>query len=227
MKRSKRYKALAEKIDATKVYTLSEGLEMLKNDKNKFDTGVELHVRLGIDASKSDQLVRGTVVLPHGTGKTKKVIAFVSPDREAEAKEAGADIIGTDEVIAEIKTTGKCDFDVAVATPDMMRKLGQIAKIMGQQGLMPSPKTETVGPDVKKMVSELKGGKIAFRCDDGGNVHMLVGRVSFPTENLIENVKAVMASLKRLKPAESKGTFLRNTVVASSMGPGIKVSIEA
>lgn len=226
MKRSKRYKVIAAKIDATKVYTLSEALELFKTDMNKFDSGVEMHVRLGIDPSKSEQAVRGTVLLPNGSGKIKRVIAFVSPEKEAEAKEAGADIIGTDEVIAEIKQTGKCNFDVAVATPDRMRALGQVAKILGQQGLMPSPKTETVGPDVKKMVSELKGGKIAFRSDDGGNVHMLVGRISFSNEKLIENVKAVMDAVKRLKPAEVKGTYIVRTYLSTSMGPSIKVSYD-
>ena len=225
MKHSKRYAEHAKKVDATKTYTLSEAIGMLKEHPVKFDAGVELHVRVGIDPSKSDQLVRSTVVMPHGTGKSKIVIAFVGPQHEAEAKAAGADIIGTEEVIAQIKTTGKCAFDVAVATPEMMKKLGAVAKILGQQGLMPSPKTETVGPDVKKMVSELKGGKIAYRNDDGGNVHILVGRVSFDETMLTENITAAIESIKKAKPRDSKGTYLRTVVVSSSMGPGLRVSI--
>jgi len=225
MAHSKRYKEVAKKVDATKTYSLSEAIGLLKENPVKFDAGVELHIHLGIDASKSDQLVRSTVVMPHGTGKSKKVIAFVNPQHEAEAKAAGADIIGTDEVIAQIKATGKCQFDVAVATPDMMKKLGVIAKILGQQGLMPSPKTETVGPDVTKMVSELKGGKIAYRNDDGANVHVLVGRVSFDEKKLSENITAVIDSVKKAKPQTSKGAYLKLVVLASSMGPGLKVSL--
>lgn len=225
MKHSKRYTAAAKKIDSTKTYTLSEAIAMMKEHTVKFDAGVELHVRVGIDPSKSDQLVRSTVVMPHGTGKSKTVIAFVPPQLEADAKAAGADIIGTEEVINQIKTTGKCNFDVAVATPDMMKKLGAVAKILGQQGLMPSPKTETVGPDVKKMVSELKGGKIAYRNDDGGNIHVLVGRVSYDEKKLTENITAAIESIKKAKPKDSKGTYLKTVVLASSMGPGMKVSL--
>lgn len=225
MKHSKRYTATSAKIEATKVYTLDEAIALVKESPVKFDAGVEVHVRLGIDPKKSDQLVRGTVVLPHGSGKSKRVMAFVPTNLEAEAKEAGADIIGTDEVINEIKNTGKCSFDVAVATPDMMKKLGVIAKILGQQGLMPSPKTETVGTDVKKMVTELKGGKVAYRCDDGANVHVLVGRVSFEANKLTENIRAAMDSIIKAKPAEAKGVYVKSVTLASSMGPGIKVSI--
>lgn len=226
MKRSKRYKSTIEKVDADRMYTLDEAITTVKQDPVKFDAGVEIHVKLGIDPKKSDQVVRGTVVLPHGTGKTKRVAAFVSAGKEAAAKEAGADIIGTEEVIAEIKATGKCDFDVAIATPDMMKKLGMIAKILGQQGLMPNPKTETVGEDVKKMVTELKGGKVAFRSDDGGNVHMLVGRVSFDATQLKENISAFLDSVKKARPAEAKGIYMHTAVLCSSMGPGIKTTIE-
>ncbi|MCW1929753.1 MAG: 50S ribosomal protein L1 [Candidatus Kerfeldbacteria bacterium] len=225
MKHSKRYSAVSTKIDSTKALTLADGIALIKESPVKFDAGVEIHVRLGIDPSKSDQIVRGTVVLPHGSGKTKKVIAFVPSSLEADAKAAGADIIGTDDVINEIKNTGKCSFDVAVATPDMMKKIGVIAKILGQQGLMPSPKTETVGTDVKKMISELKGGKVAYRCDDGANVHLLVGRVSFAPEQLTANITAAIESITKAKPSESKGIYLKSVVIASSMGPGIKVSL--
>ncbi|MFH1426716.1 MAG: 50S ribosomal protein L1 [Candidatus Kerfeldbacteria bacterium] len=226
MARSKRYKEASGSIDATTQYSLEEGIKKVKENPVKFDAGIELHIRLGIDPSKSEQLVRGTVVLPHGSGKTKRVAAFVSPDKEAEAKEAGADIIGGDAVIEEIKTTGKCDFDVAVATPDMMKKLGPIAKTLGQQGLMPNPKTETVGPDVKKMVTELKGGKIAYRCDDGGNIHMLIGRVSFEDSALSENIQTVLESVAKVRPSEAKGTFMTAVYLSPSMGPSIKITVE-
>lgn len=226
MARSKRYKALAQKIDPTKSYTVDEALQLLTEAPVKFDAGVELHCRLGIDTKKSEQLVRGTVVLPHGTGKVTRVAAFVSEAKVAEAKEAGADLIGTDEVIEQIKQTGKCDFDIAVASPDMMRKLGAVAKILGQQGLMPSPKTETVGPNVKEMVQQLKAGKVAFRNDDGGNVHFLVGRVSFPVQQLKENVTTIIEALRRVKPSESKGVYLMNCTLASSMGPGVRLTVE-
>lgn len=225
MKHSKRYVAAAQKVDAVKVYPIDEAIAFVKESPLKFDAGVELHVRLGIDPSKSDQLVRGTVTLPHGSGKTKRVIAFVPAQLEAEAKEAGADVIGTDEVINEIKNTGKCSFDVAVATPEMMKKIGAIAKILGQQGLMPSPKTETVGTDVKKMISELKGGKIAYRCDDGGNVHILVGRVSFAADKIKANVQAAMESIVKAKPVASKGIYVKSMTMTSSMGPGMRTSL--
>jgi large subunit ribosomal protein L1 len=226
MKHSKRYNAIAEKIDRTKVYTLDEAVTLIKEAPVKFDAGVEMHVKLGIDPKKSEQMVRGTVVLPHGTGKTKRVAAFVSAEKEAEAKEAGADVIGSDELIAQIKATGKCEFDIAVATPDMMKKLGPIAKILGQQGLMPNPKTETVGPDIAKMVKELKGGKTAFRSDDGGNVHMLVGRVSFDASQLTQNMQAFVDVVRRAKPPEAKGQYFVAATVAASMSPGIRVTVE-
>ncbi|MFC1598007.1 50S ribosomal protein L1 [Patescibacteria group bacterium] len=226
MGRSKRYKESVDKIDTSKAYTLEEAITFIKQNPVKFDAGVEIHINLTIDPKKSEQIVRSTVVLPHGTGKTKRVAAFVSADKEAEAKEAGADIIGNEDVIAEIKKTGKCDFDVAIATPDMMKKLGQIAKILGQQGLMPNPKTETVGPDVKKMVSELKGGKVAFRSDDGGNVHLLVGRVSYDAEKLIENINTFLEAVRKARPPEAKGVYMQKVILSSSMGPGISITVE-
>lgn len=226
MKRSKRYKAVAEKTQTEEPRSLVDAIALVKESPVQFDAGVELHFHLGIDPKKSDQMVRGTVVLPHGTGKSKRVAAFVSGDDVKTATDAGADLIGTDEVIEAIKKTGKCDFDIAVATPDMMKKLGPIAKTLGQQGLMPSPKTETVGTDVEGMVKELKAGKIAFRSDDGGNVHLLVGRVSFEAAQLEANVKTVVEVLRKMKPSDSKGIFLQTMTLSSSMGPGVKVVIE-
>lgn len=224
MKRSKRYKDAIDQIDKTRVHTIEEGITLIKQLPVKFDAGVEMHVRLGIDTKKSEQIVRGTVVLPHGTGKSKKVAAFVPENKIEEAKKAGADVVGSDELIEQIKTTKKCDFEVAVATPEMMKKIGQIAKILGQQGLMPSPKTETVGEDIGSMIEELKKGKTAYRSDDGGNVHILIGRVSFDQTQLIENFKVSMEAIKKAKPAEAKGVYIQNIALSSSMGPGIKVS---
>lgn len=223
MKRSKRYKSIAEKIDAKKIYSLEEALSVLKEGPVKFDAGVELHMRMGIDPKKSDQVIRGTVVFPHGIGKKIRVAAFVGADKQKEAKEAGADIIGDETVIEEIKKTGKCDFDIAVATPDMMKQLGQIAKILGQQGVMPSPKTETVGPNVSQMIAELKAGKTAYRSDDGGNLHFLVGRVSFDVEKVQQNIDAVLESVKKAKPEESKGEYIQQMRIAASMGPSIQI----
>jgi large subunit ribosomal protein L1 len=225
MARSKRYKELKASIDPKKAYVPAEAVELAqKCGSAKFDAAVEVHVRLGIDPKKSDQNVRSTVALPHGIGKTKKVSVFTSdPAKEKEAKEAGADRVGGEEYIAEIAKSGKVDFDIAVATPDMMPKLAKVAKILGPKGLMPSPKNETVTPNVKKAVEELKRGKVAFKSDDTGNVHQVIGRVSFPKEKLVENYAAFMEALRRAKPASSKGTFLQSVVMTTTMGPGIKV----
>lgn len=224
--RSKRYQAIASKIEAGKKYSIADAFALLQEGKLKFDAGVELHLNLGIDASKSDQIVRSTVVMPHGTGKETRVAAFVNEGKVDEAKEAGADLIGDESVIEEIKKTGKCDFDVAVATPDMMRQLGPIAKTLGQQGLMPSPKTDTVGEDIARMVKELKGGKTAYRSDDGGNVHLLVGRASFTPEQIAENIETAMESVRKAKPADAKGTYVVSATLAASMSPGILLDIQ-
>jgi large subunit ribosomal protein L1 len=176
----KKYKAAAALIDPKKTYSAEEAMDLAKKTSTtKSDGTVEVHLRLGIDPKKSDQQVRGTVVLPNGSGKTRKVVAFVSADKEKEAKEAGADAIGTEEMLAEIAKTGKINFDIAVATPDMMPKMAKVAKILGPKGLMPNPKSETVGTNVTKMVSELKKGKLAFKADDFGIVHTIIGKVSF------------------------------------------------
>lgn len=224
---SKRYKAAAEKITKGKTYSVAEAVEAIKAAPTKFDASVELHIRLGVDPKKSDQTVRGSVQLPHGTGKTKKVIAFVDPNHESDAKEAGADIIGTAEVVNQIKTTGKIEFDVAVATPDMMKQLAPIARILGQKGLMPNPKTETVGTDVKKMVTALKKGKVNFKNDNTSNVHLAVGRVSFSAEQIVENVTATIEAIRKAKPATSKGTFMRSITLTTTMGPGVPLSVNA
>lgn len=226
MKRSKRYKNGQEKIDRDKEYNLEEALKLAKETAPvKFDASLELHLKLGIDSKKSNQQVRGTVVLPHGTGKTKKIAVFVSPAKEKEAKQAGADIIGDAEFIKQIKDTKKCDFDVAVAEPAVMKNLAPVAKILGQKGLMPNPKTETVTPDVKTAIEELKKGKITFRADDGGSVHQMIGKVSFEDKKLLENINTFMEAIKKARPDDSKGTYIHNVVISASMGPGIKVNI--
>lgn len=225
MFRSKRYKAQAEKIKPEPV-TITEAVEILKGEnQTKFDQSVELHLNLGIDAKKADQLIRGSVVLPAGTGKTLRIMAFVSPEKEKQATEAGADVIGTAEVINKIKETGKVDFDIAVATPEVMRTLAPIAKILGQKGLMPNPKTETVSPNVEKMIGELKKGKANFRNDEGGNLHQIIGKISFSNEDLVKNAIAFIDAIKKLKPESVKGTYIKTITLTSSMGPGIRVII--
>jgi large subunit ribosomal protein L1 len=189
---------------------------------SKFDATVEVHLRLGIDPKKSDQQVRGTVSLPNGSGKTKKIIAFVSADKEKEAKEAGADEIGTEETLAEIAKTGKFEWDLAVATPDMMPKMAKVAKVLGPKGLMPNPKSETVGTNVTKMVSELKKGKVAFKSDDYGIVHTVIGKVSFDAKALAENYETLLEAVRKIKPSSSKGVYLKNVTVATTMGPAIR-----
>jgi large subunit ribosomal protein L1 len=213
-------------FDKSKSFPIEEAIEMIKKfSKAKFDASVEIHLRLGIDPRKGDQQVRTAVSLPHGTGKTVRVAAFVSPANEAACREAGADIVGGEDLIAEIKKTEKTDFQVAVAEPLMMRTLAPIAKILGTRGLMPSPKNETVTPDPAKAVMELKKGKVSFRNDDTSNIHVAIGKVSFETSKLAENFQTLLDAVKRAKPAKAKGTYLKGISISSTMGPGIKVSI--
>jgi large subunit ribosomal protein L1 len=181
---------------------------------------------LGIDAKKGDQMVRGTVSLPNGTGQTKKVAVFTSvPEKEKEAKEAGADLVGGEELIAQINSTGKCDFEIAVATPEMMPKMAKIAKILGPKGLMPSPKNETVTAKIKETVAQLKKGKVAYKNDDTGNVHQVIGKSSFTKEQIVENFNVFMDAIRRAKPSSSKGTYIQSVTMTSTMGPGVKVSM--
>lgn len=217
--------ALRAKVDKNKVYSLEEAVKLLAETSGvKFDATVEVHANLGIDTKKSEQQVRATVTLPHGTGKTKTVAAFVSSEKEKEAKSAGADFVYGEEEIKKIKDTGKIEFEIAITTPDMMPKLAAIAKILGPKGLMPNPKTETVGPNIKKMIEELKKGKVTFKNDDSGNVHQAVGKISFGEEKLKENITAFLEALKKAKPATAKGTFIVNLTLCSSMGPAIKIN---
>lgn len=221
---SKRFEGVKKLVDKTKTYSIDEAVALVKKAATaKYDEAVELHVRLGIDATKSDQQVRGTIALPHGVGKSKRVAAFVESTKEEEAKQAGADLIGGEELIEKISQKGSVDFDVAVASPAMMPKLAKLAKLLGPRGLMPNPKTDTVGPNVGKMVSEQKAGKQSFKNDATGNIHQIFGRASFTEDQLKENLKALMEALKRLKPAASKGIYIKSATIASTIGPGIKI----
>lgn len=220
--------ALKAKVDKTKVYNLDEAIKLVKETSGvKFDASVEVHAKLGIDPKKGEQQVRATVVLPNGTGKTKKIAAFVSSEREKEAKEAGADFVYGEQEMKKIKDTGKIEFEVAVTTPDMMPKMATIAKILGPKGLMPNPKTDTVGPNIKKMIEELKKGKITFKNDDTSNIHQIIGKVSFPEEKLKENLAVFIEALNKAKPASSKGTYIQNLIICSTMGPAIRVESKA
>ncbi len=223
MKRGKRYSATLEKIDKTKLYPLEEAIELIKqNAFAKFDETVEFAARLNVDPKKADQQVRGTVVLPHGTGKSVKVLVLTRGEKEKEAKEAGADFVGSDEFINKIKE-GWTDFDVAIATPDIMSEVGKLGKILGPRGLMPNPKAGTVTFDVAKAVKDAKAGKIEFRVDKAGNIHAPIGKVSFPTQHIAENARALLGELLRLKPAAAKGQYIKSVTLSSTMGPGIRV----
>lgn len=224
-KKSKRYIEASKKIDKAKVYPIAEAVKIIKETSTtKFDSSVEVHINLGIDPKKADQMIRGTFLVPHGLGKTLRIAAFVSPEKEKEAKEAGAHIIGDESVIKEIKTTKKCDFDIAIAEPQIMKNLGSIAKILGQKGLMPNPKTDTITKDVKKTISELVAGKAMYRSDDSGNVHQMIGKVSFDDQKLKENYEVLMDAIKKARPESVKGTYIKQVHMASSMGPSVKVA---
>jgi len=223
---SKRMSDLETMVDKNKVYTLDEAIELVKKTSTvKFDASVEVHVRLGTDPKKSDQQIRSTVILPHGTGNTKKVAAFVGEKDEKIAKDAGADLICGEEEIKKIKDTGKIDFDIAVATPEMMPKLAVAAKILGPKGMMPNPKTGTVDADVKKMIEEIKKGKAAFKNDDTSNIHQAIGKISFDDKKLKENFEAFVDALKKVKPTTLKGIYLKSLYLTSSMGPSVRVEI--
>lgn len=214
-----------ENFDKEKTYSIAEAIEICKkNHKAKFDASIEVHFRLGIDNKKGDQQVRSAVSLPNGTGKTVRIAAFVSSAKEKEVKEAGADLVGGDDLIEEIKKTEKTNFDIAIAEVDMMKNLAKIAKILGTRGLMPSPKNETVTNNPAKTVAELKKGKVSFKNDDTGNVHAIIGKVSFENKALEENFNTLLEAIKRAKPASSKGVYIKNVSLNSTMGKGIKVA---
>lgn len=223
MARSKRYQE-ERKLVGEKVYQPAEALALLKQmSKVKFAPSVEIHIRLNVDPSQSSQLIRGSVVLPAGTGKKKRVAVFCTPEKEKDAKAAGADIVGGKELIKEIKQKKIINFDAAVAEPVMMREIGPIAPILGPKGLMPNPKTETVTPDIAKAVKALKGGKVNFRMDDGGNLHQLIGKLSFSQADLLKNLEAFLESVNKLKPAKIKGALIKKAIVKTSMSPAVKI----
>ena len=224
---TKKRKAALAKVDKNKFYSLKDAATLVKEvNSTKFDASVDLHVRLGVDPKKADQSIRGTVSLPHGTGKTKKVLVLCTPDKEADAKAAGADYVGLDEYITKIEG-GWVDVDVIVATPSVMPKIGKLGKVLGPRNLMPNPKTGTVTNDVAAAVNEVKGGKIAFKVDKAGIIHASIGRVSFSPEKLAENSQELIGAIIKAKPATAKGTYVKSVFMASSMSPGIALDAKA
>jgi large subunit ribosomal protein L1 len=223
MQRSKNYRAAAESVDTDQLYTPLAAIKMAKSgSRKKFDETVDVAMRLGVDPRKADQMVRGTVNLPHGTGKTARVVVFASGDKAEAAREAGADEVGADDLIERVQG-GWLDFDAAVATPDMMGKLARLGKVLGPRGLMPNPKTGTVTMDVAKAVGDIKGGKIEFRVDRHANLHFVIGKASFSETQLAENYAAALEEVLRLKPSSSKGRYVKKVTVSTTMGPGIPV----
>ncbi|MFT4148533.1 MAG: 50S ribosomal protein L1 [Micrococcaceae bacterium] len=225
-KRSKAYKAFAQQLEEGKHYSADEALNLISENTKDKDQTVEVAVKLNVDPRKADQMVRGTVILPHGTGKTSKVLVFATGANAEAAEAAGADYVGSDDLIAKV-SDGFTDFDAAVATPDMMGKVGRLGKVLGPRNLMPNPKTGTVTTDVTKAVNDIKGGKIDFRVDKHANVHYVIGRTSFDVQQLIENYNAAMEEIQRLKPASSKGRYIQKAAVSSTFGPGVPVEITA
>src|SRR5579859_4106885 len=223
MKRSKAYRKADELVEAARLYTPAQAVAMArKTSTTKFDSTVEVAIRLGVDPRKADQMVRGTVNLPHGTGKTARVLVFAAGDRAEEARAAGADYVGADDLLERVQG-GFLDFDAVVATPDLMGKVGRIGRVLGPRGLMPNPKTGTVTPDVGRAVTEIKGGKIEFRTDRHGNLHFIIGKASFAPVALLENYAAALDEVIRLKPAAARGRYLKKVTFTTSMGPGIPV----
>ncbi len=225
MKRGKRYKAAAALLDRASVYETSEAIELVQKAASaKFDETVELHIRLGVDSRHADQQVRGAVVLPHGTGRTKRVLVFAKGPKADEAREAGADFVGADDMVDKIRNENWFDYDVVVATPDMMGVVGKLGKILGPKGLMPNPKSGTVTMDVTKAINEIKAGKIEYRLDKTNIIHCPIGKVSFGQQKLSENFKTLMDAVVKAKPAAAKGQYLRSVTITSTMGPGIKIN---
>ncbi len=224
MKVGKRYKEVSALVDRATVYEPQEAMDLvIKTANAKFDESVELHVKLGVDGRSADQQVRGTVVLPAGTGKTKRVLVIAKGDKADEATKNGADIVGAEEIIAKIQG-GWLDFDVCITTPDMMGFVGRVAKVLGPKGLMPNPKSGTVTMDVKKAISDVKAGKVEYRLDKTNIIHVGIGKVSFGTEKLMQNYDAIMSAIVKAKPAASKGTYLRSITLSSTMGPGVRTT---
>ena len=224
-KRGKNYKATLEKFDKTQQYEVSEAIKLAcETSRAKFDETIEVHAKLGVDGRHADQQVRGAVVLPHGTGKVARVLVFAKGDKVAEAEAAGADFVGGEELIPKIQNDNWFDYDVVVATPDMMGVVGRLGKVLGPKGLMPSPKAGTVTPDVTKAVNEIKSGKVEYRLDKTNIIHCPIGKASFGTEKLKENYKTLVDAVVKAKPAAAKGQYMKSVAVASTMGPGIKIN---
>ena len=228
MKKGKKYLEAVSKVDKTRVYTLDEAVKLVKETSvSKFDGSVEIAMRLNLDTIKSDQQLRGAIVLPNGTGKEKKVLVIAKGDNAKAAKEAGADYVGDTDMLEKIEKENWLDFDVMIATPDMMPLLGKLGKVLGPKGLMPNPKTGTVTTDVKKAVSDVKKGRVEYKTDSYGNVHALVGKASFTEEALMENIKAFVAVILKSKPSVVKGVYVKNVALSTTMGPGIKLDINS
>ena len=228
MKKGKKYLEAVSKVDKTRVYTLDEAVKLVKETSvSKFDGSVEIAMRLNLDTRKSDQQLRGAIVLPNGTGKEKKVLVIAKGDNAKAAKEAGADYVGDTDMLEKIEKENWLDFDVMIATPDMMPLLGKLGKVLGPKGLMPNPKTGTVTTDVKNAVSDVKKGRVEYKTDSYGNVHALVGKVSFTEEALMENIKAFVAVILKSKPSVVKGVYVKNVALSTTMGPGIKLDINS
>jgi large subunit ribosomal protein L1 len=225
MKKGKRYVESAKLVDSSKLYDATEALDVIgKMPKSKFDETVELHVKLGVDSKHADQQVRGTVVLPNGTGKSLKVLVFAKGDKAKEAEEAGADFVGAEELVPKIEKENWFDYDVIVATPDMMGVIGRLGKVLGPKGLMPNPKSGTVTMDVKKAIAEIKSGKVEYRLDKTNIIHLGFGKVSFGTEKLAENYQVIMDAIIKAKPAAAKGQYIKSIAIATTMGPSIKIN---
>ena len=224
-KHGKKYDAAAKQVEP-RPYNLSDAVPLLQKVKfTKFDETVELHLRLGVDPKHADQMVRGTIVLPHGLGKSKKVLVIASGDKQREAQEAGADFVGGEDMVTKIQTENWTDFDAVVATPDMMRSVGKLGKVLGPRGLMPNPKTGTVTMDVTQAVKEVKAGKVEFRVDKTGVIHVPVGKVSFATNHLLENASSLIQAVVKAKPAAAKGKYVKSVTICSTMGPGIHLDV--
>ncbi|MBS5778883.1 MAG: 50S ribosomal protein L1 [Acholeplasma sp.] len=228
MKKGKKYAEVAKLVEKNKLYTLEEAVSLVKKTSYaKFDSSVELAMNLNLDTKKADQQLRGTICLPHGTGKTKRILVIAKGDKAKEAKEAGADYVGDVDLLEKIEKENWFEFDVLIATPDMMPQLGKLGKVLGPKGLMPNPKTGTVTLDVAKAVNEVKQGRIEYRTDSYGNVHVIVGKVSFDNHKLVENIKEFVKLIQKTKPSVVKGTYVKNVSISATMGPGIKIDINS
>jgi len=224
MTKGKKYLNSSKKIDSLKLYNVEEAVALVQEIKTaKFDETVDVAFNLGVDPRKADQMVRGSLTLPNGTGKTQRILVFADGDQAKEAEAAGADYVGTDEFVTKIQKEGWLEFDIIVATPKMMPKIGALGRVLGPRGLMPNPKVGTVTNDIANVISEIKKGKVSYRVDKSGNLHFIAGKVSFETEKLIENVRSIIAEVVKVKPSSAKGTYMKTVAMSSTMGPSVKI----